>query len=62
MNVLRQLDYTRGQLPELIHVVIEEKTPPFVSAVGVPPPEVRHPNYECEFPPRQFSAPPWRAR
>src|SRR6266850_248421 len=40
MNVLRQLDYTRGQLPELIDVIIEEKTRLFVSAVGVPPPEV----------------------
>jgi len=33
-------DYTRGQLPELIDVIIEEKTRLFVSAVGVPPPEV----------------------
>ena len=36
----RQLDYTRGQLPELIDVIIEEKTRLFVSAVGVPPREV----------------------
>jgi len=34
------LDYTRGQLPELIDVIIEEKTRLFVSAVGVPQPEV----------------------
>jgi NAD(P)H-dependent flavin oxidoreductase YrpB (nitropropane dioxygenase family) len=40
MSMLRQLDYTRGQLPELIDVIIEEKTRLFVSAVGVPPPEV----------------------
>ncbi|CAA7265151.1 unnamed protein product [Cyclocybe aegerita] len=30
-------DYTKGQLPELIQVIIEEKTTLFVSAVGVPP-------------------------
>ena len=36
----RKLDYTRGQLPELIDVIIEEKTRLFVSAVGVPPREV----------------------
>jgi len=33
-------DYTRGQLPGLIDVIIEEKTRLFVSAVGVPPREV----------------------
>jgi NAD(P)H-dependent flavin oxidoreductase YrpB (nitropropane dioxygenase family) len=33
-------DYTDGQLPELIDVIIEEKTRLFVSAVGVPPREV----------------------
>ncbi|KAI9458181.1 2-nitropropane dioxygenase [Lactarius psammicola] len=33
-------DYTHGQLPELIDVIIEEKTRLFVSAVGVPPREV----------------------
>jgi NAD(P)H-dependent flavin oxidoreductase YrpB (nitropropane dioxygenase family) len=33
-------DYTRGQLPDLINVIIEEKTRLFVSAVGVPPREV----------------------
>ncbi|QRW00331.1 Nitronate monooxygenase [Ceratobasidium sp. AG-Ba] len=33
-------DYTKGQLPELIDVIIEEKTTLFVSAVGVPPKEV----------------------
>jgi len=33
-------DYTRGQLPELINVIIEEKARLFVSAVGVPPREV----------------------
>ncbi|KAK9381363.1 2-nitropropane dioxygenase [Kockiozyma suomiensis] len=32
-------DYTHGQLPELIKVVIEEGTGLFVSAVGVPPKE-----------------------
>jgi len=30
-------DYTGGQLPELIDVIIEEKAALFVSAVGVPP-------------------------
>jgi NAD(P)H-dependent flavin oxidoreductase YrpB (nitropropane dioxygenase family) len=34
------VDYTRGQLPELIDVIIEEKARLFVSAVGVPPREV----------------------
>ncbi|KAF8628711.1 hypothetical protein AX17_005934 [Amanita inopinata Kibby_2008] len=33
-------DYTKGQLPELIQVIIEEKTTLFVCAVGVPPREV----------------------
>jgi len=33
-------DYTRGQLPELIDVIIEEKARLFVSAVGIPPREV----------------------
>jgi len=32
-------DYTQGQLPQLIQVIIEEKTALFVSAVGVPPKE-----------------------
>ncbi|KAF4610616.1 hypothetical protein D9613_007140 [Agrocybe pediades] len=30
-------DYTKGQLPELIDVIIEEKATLFVSAVGIPP-------------------------
>jgi NAD(P)H-dependent flavin oxidoreductase YrpB (nitropropane dioxygenase family) len=30
-------DYTKGQLPELIQVIIEEKATLFVSAVGIPP-------------------------
>jgi len=34
------VDYTRGQLPDLIDVIIEEKTKLFVCAVGVPPTEV----------------------
>jgi len=38
--VFRKLDYTRGQLPDLIDVIIEEKTRLFVSAVGVPQREV----------------------
>lgn len=33
-------DYTKGQLPELIQVIIEEKAALFVSAIGVPPKEV----------------------
>lgn len=32
-------DYTKGQLPELIKVIIEEKAKLFVCAVGVPPKE-----------------------
>src|SRR5271154_6950137 len=34
---LSQYDYTKGQLPELIDVIIEEKASLFVCAVGVPP-------------------------
>ncbi|KAF8806898.1 2-nitropropane dioxygenase [Phlegmacium glaucopus] len=30
-------DYTQGKLPDLIQVIIEEKTALFVSAVGIPP-------------------------
>merc|ERR1712137_1395652 len=30
-------DYTKGKLPELIDIIIEEKAALFVSAVGVPP-------------------------
>ncbi|KDR80835.1 hypothetical protein GALMADRAFT_241305 [Galerina marginata CBS 339.88] len=30
-------DYTKGQLPELIQVIVEEKATLFVSAVGIPP-------------------------
>ncbi|KAK7206661.1 2-nitropropane dioxygenase [Myxozyma melibiosi] len=33
-------DYTHGQLPDLVKVIIEEGTSLFVSAVGVPPKEV----------------------
>lgn len=33
-------DYTKGQLSELIDVIIEEKTALFVVAIGVPPKEV----------------------
>ena len=32
-----QYDYTKGQLPELIEVIIEEKVALFVCAIGVPP-------------------------
>ncbi|KAF7370466.1 putative nitronate monooxygenase [Mycena sanguinolenta] len=38
--LLPQSDYTKGQLPELIDVIIEEKTALFVSAIGVPPRDV----------------------
>lgn len=34
---LRQKDYTGGQLPELLDVVIKGGASLFVSAVGVPP-------------------------
>ncbi|ODV88430.1 hypothetical protein CANCADRAFT_146156 [Tortispora caseinolytica NRRL Y-17796] len=30
-------DYTKGQLPELVDIIIEEKAALFISAVGVPP-------------------------
>ncbi|PSR75737.1 hypothetical protein EW026_g4967 [Hermanssonia centrifuga] len=33
-------DYTKGQLPELIDVIIEQKVALFVCAVGVPPKEI----------------------
>ncbi|KAF9454358.1 2-nitropropane dioxygenase [Macrolepiota fuliginosa MF-IS2] len=33
-------DYTHGQLPDLVDVIIQEKAKLFVSAVGVPPKEV----------------------
>ncbi|KIJ55297.1 hypothetical protein M422DRAFT_219909 [Sphaerobolus stellatus SS14] len=33
-------DYTRGQLPDLIDVIIQEKVKLFVCAVGVPPKEI----------------------
>jgi len=33
-------DYTKGQLPELIDVIIEEKVKLFVCAIGVPPKDV----------------------
>lgn len=33
----KQKDYTGGQLPELIDVVIKSKASLFVCAVGVPP-------------------------
>jgi NAD(P)H-dependent flavin oxidoreductase YrpB (nitropropane dioxygenase family) len=33
-------DYTKGSLMELIDIIIEEKATLFVSAVGVPPPQV----------------------
>ncbi|KAG5340393.1 hypothetical protein C0989_001811 [Termitomyces sp. Mn162] len=35
--LIPQYDYTKGQLNELISVIIEEKTSLFVCAVGVPP-------------------------
>jgi NAD(P)H-dependent flavin oxidoreductase YrpB (nitropropane dioxygenase family) len=36
-KITSQYDYTKGQLPELIDVIIEEKTSLFVCAIGVPP-------------------------
>jgi NAD(P)H-dependent flavin oxidoreductase YrpB (nitropropane dioxygenase family) len=36
----KKYDYTKGQLPELIDIIIEEKAKLFVSAVGVPPKEI----------------------
>ena len=32
-----QYDYTKGQLPDLIDVIIEEKASLFDCAIGVPP-------------------------
>ncbi|KAK9390722.1 2-nitropropane dioxygenase [Lipomyces mesembrius] len=43
-------DYTEGQLPELIDVIIEEGTGLFVSAVGVPPKEVVDKLHEAGIP------------
>ena len=34
---MSQYDYTKGQLPDLIDVIIEEKAKLFVCAIGVPP-------------------------
>lgn len=39
VSCLLQKDYTKGQLPELIDVIIEEKTSLFVCAIGIPPKE-----------------------
>jgi hypothetical protein len=36
MDLLFHHDYSHGQLPELIDVIIEERVPLFVSAIGVP--------------------------
>jgi hypothetical protein len=33
----KQYDYTAGQLPELIAIVVESGAKLFVSAVGIPP-------------------------
>ena len=38
-HVLLQYDYTKGQLPELLDVIIKNKASLFVCAVGVPPKE-----------------------
>jgi len=35
--IFSQKDYTNGQLPELIDVIIRNKAALFVCAVGVPP-------------------------
>ena len=40
MTSTLQYDYTKGQLGELIDVIIEEKTGLFVCAIGVPPKHV----------------------
>jgi NAD(P)H-dependent flavin oxidoreductase YrpB (nitropropane dioxygenase family) len=39
LNILffSQYDYTKGQLPKLIDVVIENKAKLFVCAIGIPP-------------------------
>lgn len=34
------VDYTKGQLPELIDIIIQEGVKVFVSAIGVPPKQV----------------------
>ena len=39
-NPVPQYDYTKGQLPELLDIIIEEKAKLFVCAVGVPPKHV----------------------
>jgi NAD(P)H-dependent flavin oxidoreductase YrpB (nitropropane dioxygenase family) len=43
-------DYTKGQLPELIDVIIEEKTSLFVCAVGVPPKEAVDKLHKAKIP------------
>jgi NAD(P)H-dependent flavin oxidoreductase YrpB (nitropropane dioxygenase family) len=43
-------DYTKGQLPELINVIIEEKTSLFVCAVGVPPKEAVDKLHKAKIP------------
>jgi NAD(P)H-dependent flavin oxidoreductase YrpB (nitropropane dioxygenase family) len=37
MKMGSQYDYTNGQLPELVDVIIEEKASLFVCAIGIPP-------------------------
>jgi len=38
--VSSKVDYNKGQLPELIDIIINEKAKLFVSAVGVPPRDI----------------------
>ena len=39
-HAILQYDYTKGQLDELIDIIINNKAALFVCAVGVPPKEV----------------------
>ncbi|KZS90771.1 2-nitropropane dioxygenase [Sistotremastrum niveocremeum HHB9708] len=43
-------DYTKGQLPDLIDVIIEEKTSLFVCAIGVPPKAVVEKLHKANIP------------
>lgn len=51
-----QYDYTKGQLPELIDVIIEEKAKLFVCAIGVPPKEIVEKLHKAGIPVMNVSA------
>lgn len=55
-------DYTKGQLPELIDVIIEEKASLFVSAVGIPPSWVIEKLHEAGIPIMNMCGLPYHAQ